>query len=32
LPVQITAGTVAEVQLRLPSCAPYSVYVPLVSR
>jgi len=31
-PVQITAGTVAEVQLRLPSCAPYSVYVPLVSR
>jgi len=32
LPVQITAGAVAQPRLHLPSCAPYTIHVPLVFR
>jgi uncharacterized lipoprotein YddW (UPF0748 family) len=31
-PVQVAAGAVAQARLHLPSCAPYRVHVPLVSR
>jgi hypothetical protein len=32
LPVQIAAGVVAQPVVRLPSCAAYIVYVPLLQR